>query len=328
MFEYTELPEPTGDLGRAKSDIHEFGYCLLRDALSPAQTRVLRNRLEAQAAAEKQLGLAFEDGGPTQQWGGFRDAAGQVRPEAFRAENGGINQRVWMLPNKGQAFLDILTHERINELVAYVLGEEYLLSSYSANIAKPGGVAMKLHTDQWWMPEPSRAGRRPLPVGSITRSRFDSDPDRDMSIIAPAACSNVIWMLSDFSAANGATRIVPGSHLSGRHPDPERDKDIATVAAAAPAGSALITDGRLWHGTGANRSNDLRYAVLTTFCGPQFRPQENFTIALNDEVLRSASPRLLALFGFKVWHAYGRIEHPTVEFVDRDQARPGVLSVG
>ena len=51
-------------------------------------------RLEAQAQAEKQLGEAFEDGGPTQQWDNFRDENGKIRTDAFKAKNGGINQRV------------------------------------------------------------------------------------------------------------------------------------------------------------------------------------------------------------------------------------------
>jgi ectoine hydroxylase-related dioxygenase (phytanoyl-CoA dioxygenase family) len=322
---YSELPQPTEDLDRARADLDRSGYCLLANAIDDAQRRALLTRLEQQAAAEKQRGLAFEDGGPEQQWGGFRDADGRIRPQAFRAENGGINQRVWMLPNKGRVFLDLLGQRRVRELVSYVLGDEYILSSYTANIAKPGGVKMDLHTDQWWMPEPVRRERRGLPIGSMTRSRFDFDADADHRMIAPAACSNVIWMLSDFTEHNGATRIVPGSHRSGRHPDPERDKDVATVGAVAPAGTALVTDGRVWHGTGANSGNDLRYAILTTYCGPQFRPQENFTIGLSDEVLRDAAPDLLTLFGFKVWHAYGRIEQPTVEFVDRHQPALGEL---
>ena len=56
------------------------------------------------------------------------------------------------------------------------------------------------------------------------RTRFHDRHHPDA--IAPAACSNVIWMLDDFTEANGATRVVPGSHLSGRQPDAERDADV------------------------------------------------------------------------------------------------------
>ena len=319
------LPCPTSDLCQAQADLDEFGYCMLAKALSPEVRAAVLQRLQEQAEAEKAQGLAFEDGGPQQQWGTFRDADGRIRPEAFRAENGGVNQRLWMLINKGQVFVDLLAHPKIAHLVRYVLGDDYLLSSHTANIAKPGGVAMDLHTDQWWMPQAGLRDRRRLPVGSITRSRFDDLDAAETGLIAPAACCNVLWMLSDFTASNGTTRVVPGSHLSGRQPDSQRDKDVATVAATAPAGTALFIDGRIWHGTGANRSHDLRYAVLTTYCGPQFRPQENFTIGVSDEVLQNATPELLSLLGFKVWHAYGRTGHPTVEFVDRNEERLGAL---
>ena len=75
---------------------------------------------------------------------------GNVRHEAFQEQNGGVNQRVWMLVNKGRAFRDILELKLINKLVGGLLGDNFILSSFSANIAKPGGIKMPLHTDQWW----------------------------------------------------------------------------------------------------------------------------------------------------------------------------------
>ena len=315
------LPRVSGNLEVAKSNIEKYGYCLLKDALSKDQVASMRKRLLEQAEAERQLGAAYEDGGPNQNWGSFRDESGRVRPDAFTAAQGGVNQRLWMLINKGRVFHEVLFQKRVREVIGHVLGEEYLLSSFTANIAKPGGVEMDLHTDQWWMPSPARPGRKALPVGSITRERFDTDLGDAPPAIAPAAAVNVLWMLVDFTAKNGGTRVVPGSHLYGRQPD--ENSDMEAVAAEAPAGTALIIDARIWHGTGANATGGQRLALLTTFCGPQFRPQENFTVGTSPEVLREASPGLLALLGFKVWHAYGRIENPAVEFIS-----PGEPSLG
>ena len=70
-----DLPQPTDDPARARQDIDIFGYCLLRDTVPEPLLSAVRARLDDQAA-EKRLGLAFEDGGPRQQWGQFRDAAG------------------------------------------------------------------------------------------------------------------------------------------------------------------------------------------------------------------------------------------------------------
>ncbi len=317
--------QPTTDLEQAKHDLAQHGFCMLAGALSQQQIAAVRERLIAQARAEISLGDAFEDGGADQQWGAFRDGDGNIRPEAFTAKNGGVNQRVWMLVNKGRVFLDLLEHERVLSLVRSVLGDELLLSSHSANIAKSGGIAMPLHTDQWWMPQPTRKTRSPLPVGSITRSLFDSDDEYDSDVIAPAACSNVIWMLDDFTSSNGATRIVPGTHMSGRHPDAKRDAGVESIPACAPAGTALVTDGRVWHGTGANIGNTSRHAVLSTFCGPQFRPQENYVVGTRREVLDDATPSLRALLGLKVWCGYGRTGNPTVEYIDPSDTPQGIV---
>ena len=108
----------------------------------------MQARTAAQAAAEKRLDHAFEDGGPTQQWGSFRDEKGRIRSDAFKAKNGGVNQRVWMLANKGEVFLDVLEAPEMLGLVGHVLGEVFQLSSFTANIAKPGSVKMDLHTDR------------------------------------------------------------------------------------------------------------------------------------------------------------------------------------
>lgn len=323
----SDLPKPTTDIDRARNDIDRWGYCLLEDALPPELNARCLERLQEQAAAEIQLGEAFEDGGPQQQWGAFRDKDGKLRADAFTAANGGINQRVWMLPNKGACFVDAISEPRVLEAVGHVLGQSFLLSVCSANIAKPGGVAMPLHTDQWWAPEPTRSGRRNLPVGSIQRTQFDRDeelPDPP-PMMAPASCSNVLYMLNGMTEENGGTRIVPGSHMAGRHPDPERDKGIETVAAEGPPGCAIITDGRVWHGTGANIGNSQRYALILTYCGPQYRTQENYTVGLRPEVYETCSEEVKALLGFKVWSGYGRTADPTVEFITRDDELLGEL---
>ena len=141
------LPQPSLLPEQCASDLAQQGYCLLRHALTDNHIETLRKRLSEQALAEKQKGLAFQDGGPSQNWGDFRDSAGKLRAREFTEAQGGRNQRVWMLVNKGAPFLDLLSHATSRELVTGLLGDHYLLSSHTANIANPGGVAMRLHTD-------------------------------------------------------------------------------------------------------------------------------------------------------------------------------------
>lgn len=320
--ENDSLPVPTENLETAKSNLDESGYCLLENALDPEQVSKLRTRLVEQADAEKEKGFAYEDGGKKQNWGAFRDAQGRIRSEAFTAKSGGINQRLWMLVNKGKVFHQVLFNKGVRNIVTHILGDEYLLSSYTANIAKPGGIKMDLHTDQWWMPPPSRRNKPRLPVGSISRSDNGVD-DPNPPLVAPAAAVNVLWMLVDFTPENGGTRVVPGSHLSGLNPTKDRNEDA--IAAEGAAGTALIIDARIWHGTGANVSDHPRLALITTFCGPQFRPQENYTVGTSAEVHKDASPDLLSLLGFRVWNAYGRVENPAVEFISPGETSHGEL---
>ena len=303
-----DLPQPTTDLALAKANLDDFGYCLVADALTEEEVLGLRRRLEAQAAAEKQRGLAHEDAGPNQS---------------------GVNQRVWFLVNKGQVFRDLLLRNVVHELVGHVLGDEFLLSSFTANIAKPGGV-MGMHTDQWWMPRPVQPGCPSIKPGSITSARFrgrhvaEGGLERSMGI-PPAVACNVMWMLTDFTSDNGATHVVPRSHLSGRQPDPELDKDVESVSAIASAGTAMVFEGRLWHSTGANVSDAPRLGALSYFCAPQFRQQENLTVGTDPKVLKDAPPELLALLGFKLWQRYGRIESPADEFISQGQTSLGEL---
>ena len=73
-----------------------------------------------------------------------------------------------------------------------------------------------------------------------------------------------------------------------------------TVAGTGPAGTALVFDGRIWHGTGANiTADDRRYGVLTYFCRPWMRPQENYTLSTHPDVLGTARRRAGALLGLR-----------------------------
>jgi ectoine hydroxylase-related dioxygenase (phytanoyl-CoA dioxygenase family) len=134
-------------------------------------------------------------------------------------------------------------------------------------------------------------------------------------------------MLNGMSKENGGTLIVPGSHLFGRHPDNILDKDIFTISAEGPPGCAIITDGRLWHGTGANITQKNRLALLITFCGPQFRPQENFTMGIREEVFLQLNDYQKEILGFKVWNGYGRTGNPTEKFLNINNIEVGELKI-
>jgi ectoine hydroxylase-related dioxygenase (phytanoyl-CoA dioxygenase family) len=314
-------PKPTASLKTAKNDLKKWGYCLLENAIPKNLNTKSMERLIEQAEAEKQLNIAYEDGSKTKKWGEFNN----------KDSSSGINQRVWMLPNKGKVFLDILQNHSYADCVKQIVGEEFLVSSFGANIAKPGGMAMDLHTDQWWLPDPVSRNEEFLPSGSINRKKFNYKINKDIlnnkNFISRPAVSNVLIMLNGMSKENGGTLIVPGSHLFGRHPDNILDKDIFTISAEGPPGCAIITDGRLWHGTGANITQKNRLALLITFCGPQFRPQENFTMGIREEVFLQLNDYQKEILGFKVWNGYGRTGNPTEKFLNINNIEVGELKI-
>lgn len=313
------LPKACREPEKWRADLDTHGYCLIENAIAPQDLDAVQRRLAEQALGEIEAGVAFEDSGPQQK---IFDEKGQFIAGAFTAEKGGINQRVWMLVNKGEEFWPLALNEDISLLCGHVIGPDCLLSSMSANIAKPGGVPMDLHTDQWWMPAPElRDATRNRP-GALKRTPPPPPPagSAEPQSIAPAVAVNVIYMVSDFTDENGGTRILPGSHLKGRQPPQQAYDDVAHIALTGKAGTAAVMDARLWHGTGPNRANAPRYGVMAFFCAPQFRQQENFVVGLLPELRERAPKRLLELLGFKPWGGYGRIESPAAEFIRADMA--------
>ena len=295
------LPQATTDLGLARQHMDEYGYCLLKDALSVEQVAALRARLLEQLEAEQERGHT------------------RVLPDG--------KQLVVFLLNKGQVFRDMILHPGLHAIIGHVLGKEYLLSSYHAHFAHPGSK-VAFHTDQFWMPSPTDERKwTPVKPGSITRAgnrghHVGGQPMMHPKTIAPAVVCNAMWMLDDFTAENGATLVVPGSHLSGRQPDHALDADGDWVPAIGTAGTVVIFEGRTWHSTGANKSAAARIGLTTNFCAPQFRQQENFLMGTRPEVLEAAAPELLKLIGFKPWQGYGGYEN-SGEWIKR-----GVYALG
>ena len=107
-------------------------------------------------------------------------------------------------------------------------------------------------------------------------------------------------MLNAMTEKNGGTRLVPGSHLVGCDPDKVMDAEVNTISAEGPPGCAIITDGRIWHGTGSNQNKTDLNVILATFCDSQFRPQENYTVGTRPEVFANATDQLRELNGFRV----------------------------
>lgn len=177
------------------------------------------------------------------------------------------------LVNKGPEFDVFYTHPRVLAAMYHVLGEGFILSSLNYRSAKPGMGLQKLHVDWHEAVNPG----------------------------AYKVC-NSIWLLDDFSAANGATRIVPGTHLWGKTPeevmdDPWRSHPEEEIIKAA-AGSVFIFNSHTWHGGTNNASNEPRRAIHSYFCGkgmPQQIDQQRYIQSETLARLKAGAEQILGV---------------------------------
>src|SRR6185369_2344734 len=129
--------------------------------------------------------------------------------------------RIYNLLVHGAPFADVPVHPSVLPIVEGVLDPGCLISSLSSIAIDPGETAQPIHADDMVIPL--------------------AKPHR-------AIVCNSMWALTDFTAENGATRLVPGSHLKA---NPEYGGRYETVPATMKKGSVLIWEGSLWHGGGA-----------------------------------------------------------------------------
>jgi ectoine hydroxylase-related dioxygenase (phytanoyl-CoA dioxygenase family) len=108
---------------------------------------------------------------------------------------------------------------------------------------------------------------------------------------------NTIWALTDFTAENGATQVVPGSHRW----DWSRTAEAHEITQAVmPKGSVLLYTGSVIHGGGQNRSDGERIGINITYCLGWLRQEENQYLSCPPEVARTLSPELQELLGYSM----------------------------
>ncbi len=117
---------------------------------------------------------------------------------------------------------------------------------------------------------------------------------------------NTIWAMSDFTEANGATRVIPGSN---RYDDKLTFKLEDTDPAEMTQGSVLLYTGALYHGGGANQTDETRYAVNITYNRSWLRQEENQYLSVPREVAKDLPKDLLRLMGYSLGaYALGYID--------------------
>jgi ectoine hydroxylase-related dioxygenase (phytanoyl-CoA dioxygenase family) len=188
-------------------------------------------------------------------------------------------QRIWNLINKGFIFHELLLSPQIDLWMNKIFERDtthrrYYLSSFQANILYSNAGAQILHTDT---PVPD-----PIPPYPLK--------------------ANTIWLIDDFTDNNGATEVIPGSHLRGYRPSrvPTPSDEEQLVKVIAPKDSLLITHGALWHRSGANRSRGPRRALLGSFAASYLREmssEEDMARVLSPAIRQTISPMLYDIIG-------------------------------
>lgn len=218
----------------AAAALRTQGWCILPDVLDADATQAALDRLWAAADENRRHGM------PT------------YMPEL---DPNARNVRVFHLLERDPLFRDLIRHPDAIALVTGLLGPSFLISNFTANIARPGSRSMPLHSDQALVvPEPW------LEPWSV----------------------NIIWCLTDMTFENGATLHIPGSQYWRSQADVPADAMQRLQPFEAKAGSIVAMDGRVWHTSGANITADRDRALLFGYYSRSFlRPQVNWNVVLS-----------------------------------------------
>ncbi len=190
---------------------------------------------------------------------------------------GHYTQRAYSLLAKTRVCDDLVEHPpRVLALLDALLMPNYLLSQLQAIQIGPGESSQFLHYDDGMYP-PSP----PPPQAALSAA--------------------TIWAITDFTADNGATVVIPpGSHKwdDARKPA-DTDEHVSVVM---PAGSVVFFLGTLWHGGGANHTTaQRRLAVTAQYCQPWLRPQEAFTLSTPPATVRVVSEKnIRRMIGYSI----------------------------
>src|SRR3954471_10360856 len=180
--------------------------------------------------------------------------------------------RIYNLLVHGSLYERIPVHDAVLPVVERVLDPGCLVSSLSSIAIGPEETPQPIHADDQLIP--------------IAKPHV------------PTVC-NSMWAITDFTEANGATRIIPGTHTADSSPSYGQHYD--SIAAEMPKGSVLIWHGSLWHGGGANTTDQRRGGIAMNYCAGFIRQQENQQLGIPADLVRTFPKRLQELVGYGVY---------------------------
>jgi ectoine hydroxylase-related dioxygenase (phytanoyl-CoA dioxygenase family) len=198
-------------------------------------------------------------------------------------------QRTGSLIARSPSFHELALHPLVLDTATKVLGpycQKFQLHLTQVIKIDPGETAQTLHRDQ------------------LVYSPFRFPQDMDCEC-------HTIWAFTDFTEENGATRVIPGSHKWEDDRTPSQEE---TVAAAMPKGSVMFFTGSVYHGGGANKSQEPRIAVQLGYNLGWLRQEENQYLAVPPAIARQLPEKLQKLIGYSLGGYalgyFGDVQHP------------------
>ena len=230
---------------------------------------------------------------------GRTTAGSRSGSEVWETFHGHNTVRFTGLAARSRAFVDRALLNPMMLAVADALllpnGADYWLNTGQVMAIGPGEAAQYLHRDENNWPEAVADGKE-LTVSCM-------------------------FALGDFTEANGATVVLPGSHrlpAGTRRGDDEGDDRFERAVAEMPAGSGMIYTGKVVHGAGANTTDEMRHGMHLSFVVGWLRPEEASPLVIDRELAASLPPRARQLLGWGSYHSRGGGRTWLVDFEDAE----------
>ncbi len=183
-------------------------------------------------------------------------------------------KRTGSLVARSAGFREIAVHPTVLGTLDRVLGDH--TTAYQLHLTQvidlaPGQGSQTVHRDQWAF------DFFPFPAG------FEVE-------------CHTMWAMTEFTEANGATRVIPGSN---HWEDKLRPSIDETVPAEMTKGSVLLYLGSVYHGGGANRTETRRLGINVGYTLAWLRQEENQYLACPVEIARTLPTGLARLMGYQ-----------------------------
>jgi len=179
-------------------------------------------------------------------------------------------------------FREVPIQPDVLDVVEGVLGEDFLLSTFSALDVEPHKPNMQpLHPDDALIP---LARPHPSPIG--------------------CTC---MFVITDFNSDTGGTRLLPGSHRAPL--DLLFSQDSAQMEGIlqpdVKAGSVLVFDHALFHGASTNNTDEWRLGLQVSYHAGWIRTYTNWFRTIPVEEVATYPERLADLLGYKTFRGIG-----------------------